>query len=42
MFPFTSDWNFTPNSTALSGPLSAVPGTAVLGQMVTESALKRW
>ena len=33
--PATSDLNFTPSSTALSGPLSAVPGTAVLGQMVT-------
>jgi hypothetical protein len=33
--PATSDLNFTPSSTALSGPLSAVPGTAELGQMVT-------
>ena len=35
IFPATSDWNFTPNSTALSGPLSAVPGTTVLGQRLT-------
>src|ERR1017187_2428787 len=32
--PATSDLNFTPSSTALSGPLSGVPGTAVLGQML--------
>jgi hypothetical protein len=35
IFPATSDWNFTPSSTALSGPLSATPGTAVPDQMLT-------
>src|SRR5208283_5697669 len=34
ILPATSDLNFTPSPTALSGPLSAVPGTIVLGQMV--------
>ena len=33
--PATSDLNFTPSSTALSGPPSTTPGTAVLGQMVS-------
>src|SRR5664279_6094010 len=33
--PATSDLNFTPSSTALSGLLSAVPGTAEPGQVVT-------
>src|SRR5208282_6318380 len=35
ILPATSDWNFTPSSTALSGPLSAVPGTVVLGHRLT-------
>jgi hypothetical protein len=29
-----SEWNFTPSSTGLSGPASALLGTAVLGQSV--------
>ena len=35
MVPATSERNFTPNCTALSGPLSTTPGTAPLGQIVT-------
>jgi hypothetical protein len=35
MFPATSDWNLTPNSTELSGPLSGVAGTVLVAQMVT-------
>src|SRR5262245_41623548 len=39
MTPATSERNFTPSSTALSGPPSApTPGTAVLGQMVRAAA----
>src|ERR1700690_1352821 len=34
IFPATSERNFTPNSAALSGPLSAVTGGAVPGQIV--------
>jgi len=32
MVPFTSERNFTPNSTGLSAPASTKPGTAVPGQ----------
>src|SRR5262245_14352130 len=35
MVPFTSERNFTPNSTGLSAPASTTPGTAVLGQSET-------
>ena len=35
MLPLTSERNFTPSSTALSGPLSTVPGTVVAGQMLS-------
>ena len=34
MVPETSERNFTPSSTGLSGPPSTIPGTAVLGQIV--------
>ena len=34
MLPATSERNFTPNSTALSGPESTDPGTVVPGQIV--------
>jgi len=41
MLPLTSERNFTPSSTALvSAPLSTVPGTAVLGQMVSGAACR--
>ena len=32
--PLLSALNFTPNSTALSGPSSVLTGVAVIGQMV--------
>ena len=35
MVPATSERNFTPSSTALSGPPSTTPGTVLLGQIVT-------
>src|SRR4051812_245019 len=38
ILPATSDLNFTPSSTALSGPPSTVPGTVLLGQSVTDVA----
>ena len=34
MVPETSERNFTPSSTALSGPLSTVPGSAVARKIV--------
>ena len=34
MMPATSERNFTPSSTALSGPASTIAGTVVLGQIV--------
>ena len=34
-FPATSERNFTPSSTALSGPPSTTAGTALAGQIVT-------
>src|SRR5208282_1802686 len=37
MLPATSERNFTPSSTALSGPPSTSPGIAVVGQIVTTS-----
>jgi hypothetical protein len=37
IMPETSERNLIPSSTALSGPLSTVPGTVVLGQIVTEA-----
>jgi hypothetical protein len=36
MLPATSERNFTPSSTALSGPESTTPGTVVDGQIVYE------
>ena len=39
MVPATSDRNFTPSSTALSGPPSTSPGTVVLDQMVTTAGM---
>ena len=35
MLPATSERNFTPSSTGLSGPPSTTPGTALPGQILT-------
>ena len=35
--PATSERNFTPSCTALSGPLSTTAGTVLLDQMVTDA-----
>ena len=41
MFPFTADWNFTPNSTGLSAPASTTLGSVVPGQSVTRVLMPR-